>query len=1242
MNPDERTQRTRLQAKQQRRGRAIERAAFVEGRRGDVCERELNEAMARKLAELSGEASLAAPSPTTGASRPSRPIVQAMPTGDVRRWVPIGPSVVRNGQAVGRPRVVGRIRDLQVDGTGQRAYAASAKGGVWYTGDGGASWDPVGGYAPRSAQVGGDLNPLVCGCLLVSFGANAGADHVMVGSGELVPWQRPTGHSRWGGMGVFAAVGPAATAVGASPWEAASGLAQMEGRGVFRLARHPTAAAAGAVGDVVVAATDAGPFVGLRVGGLYAWTAEGALDTFTGTPGTRCTDALWLGAAGNGRLFVAVDSQGIAFIDNLDGFNTAAYAWNWVPGLGPGAALGRLSLSVAPSGTLYALGENLAGAPTVWQLTAPLAAPLVNPPVTARNVPATLWQPPAGSNQRDYDQAIVADTSDTVGVVDRVYLGGSTVRPRPTDEWSASLYCFDVTPPVLPAVQPTLTAPATVSATANPPGGSGADQAGLVGNNLHADVHVIRLTGAAPPARQVWVGCDGGLYVSAQSGRINSFQHRANGMAVIEAGFVASHPTSSHFAAIGVQDNGAQIRSGDTVWEAIQVSDGGGVAFHPVRSDVIMSQSTRGSWRGVPTARFIDPFTRTRGGTWGGTVEGNLGAFYSGAAAIVNGAAGRLAVGSNRVWLSDNVGTTGAISWAALPFPGPTVATDTYAPNGAGVFVDGNPGFGVPPGALGAVITVKFATPGVVHALYQNGVVTYTFSVAGPPVSSWTAVTVLPDPGGTGPPVGTVLTDLATVPGSATDFYLTTAGETVAGVAPLVETCWLFTGGAFVATTLRNALDTPGVPVVPGPLDPAYAAVVDSGNPTDVYVGTVTGVWHGMHTPAAGGNADSWVWTPFVNGLPPVGVQDLNLWVNPAGGGTPRLLRAATQSRGVWEVDLTAGFEPSRTYVRVHARDDRRVVPTDLRNPRNAPTAALLDTVSSPDITVRPRANPAAAPRWRYGAGTITSIDPPVYELWTFQTAFRWHYPSVIPMGLWSDQFGDLVRFHRSQNAMLPPGAFIDRALWDAIVTNTHLNAAGNTTASAGDPLAVYRPPWQTPMAMNAVGSEIDLIESIRPVLGQTTPWRAYREPTTVDVLVHHRDTRPLIANDAYAVLLWQSNASRTTLENTDLSALPGWMVRLLGGNLDPTPSGWNLATSGAGAPIHQLSVPLDARMPRAISVDVDLSAVPAGHFVMFVAVVGSSVNPSDAPAVPPINTVPLLVRAWANSAARLIRVFTR
>jgi len=61
-----------------------------------------------------------------------------------------------------------------------------------------------------------------------------------------------------------------------------------------------------------------------------------------------------------------------------------------------------------------------------------------------------------------------------------------------------------------------------------------------------------------------------------------------------------------------------------------------------------------------------------------------------------------------------------------------------------------------------------------------------------------------------------------------------------------------------------------------------------------------------------------------MNGLPTAAVQDLSLF---SGSGL-KLLRAATQSRGVWEVDLAQSISKPRTYLRQFATDTRRILPT--------------------------------------------------------------------------------------------------------------------------------------------------------------------------------------------------------------------------------------------------------------------------------------------------------------------------
>ena len=61
-----------------------------------------------------------------------------------------------------------------------------------------------------------------------------------------------------------------------------------------------------------------------------------------------------------------------------------------------------------------------------------------------------------------------------------------------------------------------------------------------------------------------------------------------------------------------------------------------------------------------------------------------------------------------------------------------------------------------------------------------------------------------------------------------------------------------------------------------------------------------------------------------MNGLPTAAVQDLALF---SGSGV-KLLRAATQSRGVWEVDIGQTITKPRTYLRLFPTDTRRVLPT--------------------------------------------------------------------------------------------------------------------------------------------------------------------------------------------------------------------------------------------------------------------------------------------------------------------------
>jgi hypothetical protein len=70
--------------------------------------------------------------------------------------------------------------------------------------------------------------------------------------------------------------------------------------------------------------------------------------------------------------------------------------------------------------------------------------------------------------------------------------------------------------------------------------------------------------------------------------------------------------------------------------------------------------------------------------------------------------------------------------------------------------------------------------------------------------------------------------------------------------------------------------------------------------------------------------------------------------------------------------------------------------------------------------------------------------------------------------------------------------------------------------------------------------------------------------------------------------------------------------------------------------------VSLEARLPRAVSVPVNLSAVPAGHHVLFLAVAGSAVDPFTAAPFGAPGTATELTRAWPHAALRLVRVHQR
>ena len=445
-------------AKAERRGRAASRMAHVAERMGSTDIAALSAAMRAAIARES-----APPARTRDAAR-------AVATDNVRRWVPIGPSVARRGQADGRPRVTGRVRDLAVDKEGQRAYAATGKGGVWYTEDAGMSWRPVGGWVTNHADDGGISTDLSCGSILVAFGATAAEDYVMVGTGEVYPGtvssQSTPVHFDFGGRGVLSGLGPTTKPDTESPFEDDSGVSVLESAGIFGLARDPAIAAAdvGQSGDRVVASTSHGLFLGecLTINGKasWDWNRIAGLDPVrvkvtkkTGKPDVRSTqmpsEVQWIPVAGaaDGRIVVAINEMGVAFSDQLG----AAGSWTWIAKLNQPVdstkISGRIALSQVVDGKMYVLlgtplsstvdGRNdAAQLRRIPNITRPIASGGPGESVLVRGAPAALW-----GTQLHWNQALSAER---VGTADRIWMGGSGIRPYTGAEFMAAIYCFDV------------------------------------------------------------------------------------------------------------------------------------------------------------------------------------------------------------------------------------------------------------------------------------------------------------------------------------------------------------------------------------------------------------------------------------------------------------------------------------------------------------------------------------------------------------------------------------------------------------------------------------------------------------------------------------------------------------------------------------------------------------------------------------------------------------------------------
>ena len=1202
-------------------------------------------AVLRAAAEAAGQDPAAAGlAPRLAPGQPPQPLTDL--------WLPMGPGTTLRGTADADPRVTGRMRDLAVSEDGTRIYAGAAGGGVWYSGDSGISWLPVGTFT-----LGGDVTAdaassttLAIGALHVRFdtGGDPEQDEVWAGSGEPDPTGMPSDlgvTASYGGVGILHATGPVHAVQqdpDTDPWEhgaqPAPGYAGLRGQGVYAFAADPADATA------VIAGTSAGlhrydPAAGptTEPWSLVTVAAWDALIGAGGSGRVHVTDLAWVDTPNGARLWAAVAGdatpaavRGLWRSDNGLNGPFSRVDLTGVATNAQRATLLNLGLAAAPSDptVVYALSTG----PRLWRVDGDATVRRV------AGVPQALFGAPPDNNpgQGEYDLALAVDPAEPL----RVAVGGaaadSSVTPG-TD--AASLYRLTLRTP----------APAGAADWHTDYAGNGSADATWIGEGVHPDVHRLRWLPATGGGSRLHVACDGGVFVSAAAGDLTTFTARNTGLGATEAGYLDSHPTSDGPVLIGVQDNGTQLRIGDSVWRRANAdADGGGVAFDPSGSGRFLGQDSEAFWHDdADTA--IAPSFRGPASPAQATEDGAT-RFYSNVAAITAGGVTQVVLGTSRIWYSEQWfrtfadNTAGVWRVQAVTLPG---FTDPRAGNANDAVTDVLEHGPVPPGTPDpgstGVRAMRWAgpdrlyvlMPGAAHRLDRN-----------PANRSWRRTRILrravaANPGGPAAPAASgpvippegMLNDLAVhdqTAGPHGSFYVATSHP--------LEPLWWFDGTATWFPAQLGTLPPAG----PGVRVPAYSVTVDLAvpdpEPGAVYVGTAVGVWRGTLTITGG--TPAWTWTALANGLPEAAVQDLSVTRYPlAQGGRVRLLRAALQSRGAWECQLDTALADV-TYLRIHPYDTRRSLPAALADPlppprgadrewhldwadvrarafrdaagRPAPSpdgtpAGSFTWHASPDVRVRPAPGSPLLPAPASLPWTRRPADR--YALWALQTALHAVDPLIVPDGRWTAVFGRRLRALRRANG-LSDTAVVDAALWN------HAAIAAGWWAD----------PWDGPAP-----SEADLVERIvhrttaRPVIGagpevdaptvSAASCAVPAGPLAVEVCVHRRALLPL-GPDGLTVLLLRTALDPNAANWAGMPALAAAglgdtmaSVPAAGGPLNfMLPAGWQPADSTTE--VRRPSGPVAPAAPGVVSFRADLPAGP-GQWLLLAVIAAGAGTPS-------------------------------
>jgi len=626
-------------------------------------------------------------------------------------WTPIGPSVVAHGQASGNPPVSGRVNAIAVGPGGLRVYAGAANGGVWFSGDGGATWSPVDDYAVSPSSTSGlEADSLSVGAIAVRFGASAATDTVFVGTGEP------------GGAGdAYFGVGIKFSPSGGAPGTWNLEATNLAGKGIYRIVIDPDDP------SVVYAATSSGLFRRPTAAPFTTWGQITSV-TFTNANGSA-SDLIVAGSGASKRYYAAFDNDRV--------YSSAdPTAWTALAGI-TGAGRTVLAAGENDPTVVYALGANgslyrLVG--TVFQTVSGMP-PLFN------------------GGQGWYDIALGVDAANA----NTVYLIGDLVWDG---DWTLSFFKGTIT-----SSAAGFTFPFNSTNNGNP-----AADPTFIGRGVHADGHAfaLALNAAATghDGTNVWVGTDGGIFQSNSSGAFGTFLPRNEGLAITEMTYLAQRPDTDAALFAGCQDNGNLRSWGEQPWFESPEGDGGGVAFDPNDQYRIMRQYVRagrfrggffygglyatsdggasGSWNVLTFPPYTSTSTAQQNAV---NAENSATGFYSPIAVSPLGVTPTLAAfGTNRLWLTADWGST----WVTLP-----TGTNPYvpaAPNALQDVLDGNP-----------VTAIAFASGTRIYAATFNAI--WRFDRSG---ASWTRTPITT----TGLPTGHYISAIAVDNAAGGSFYV--------------------------------------------------------------------------------------------------------------------------------------------------------------------------------------------------------------------------------------------------------------------------------------------------------------------------------------------------------------------------------------------------------------------------------------------------------------------------------------